>query len=448
LEEITMKPVQNTPPRRPEKSKKFIWDYEGIVGRRPLEYLEMLAENITGKVQHINATYTGGGVAEILTSLVPLSNGLGVETEWNVMRGDDEFFSVTKSFHNALHGNIDGLTDVRMYEPHGAPDELESQINVLGMKQDIFETYLHWNEINSEEMGVDGDFVFMHDPQPAAMIRAKEGGKWIWRCHIDVSSPDRLVWNFLKEFVSKYDASVFSAPLFARPDVCTRKFLVPPSIDPLSEKNIELSEGEIDKVLDRYEIVRDKPTIVQVSRFDRLKDIPGTIDAYKLVKERIDCQLILAGGVASDDPEGLEVHHEIAKMAEGDPDVHVLLGSPPFTEIEINAFQRAADVIMQKSLKEGFGLVVSEGLWKGKPVVGGATGGIPLQIIEGVTGYLAGSSEDAAHHISNLLKHPELARRLGENGREHVRNNFLITRQIKDYLLLMLSLKDSSGIVE
>ena len=443
-----MKPLQNIPPQNPEKSKKSIWDYESIVGRRPLEYLEMLAENITGNVQHINATYTGGGVAEILTSLVPLSNGLGVETEWNVIRGDDEFFSVTKSFHNALHGSLDGLTDIRMYEPHGTPEELGSRVGRLEMKQDMFETYLHWNEINSEEMDVDGDFVFMHDPQPAAMIRAKEGGKWIWRCHIDVSSPDRLVWNFLKEFVSKYDASVFSAPLFARPDIHTRKFLVPPSIDPLSDKNIELPECEIDKVLDRYEITRDKPTIVQVSRFDRLKDIPGTIDAYKLVKERIDCQLILAGGVASDDPEGLEVYHEIAKKAEGDPDVHVLLGSPPFTEIEINAFQRAADVIMQKSLKEGFGLVVSEGLWKGKPVVGGATGGIPLQIIDGVTGYLVSSSEEAAYHIANLLKHPELATRLGENGREHVRNNFLITRHLKDHLLLMLSLGDPSGIVE
>ncbi|MEA3283199.1 MAG: glycosyltransferase [Euryarchaeota archaeon] len=407
----------------------------------------MLAENITGNVQHINATYTGGGVAEILTSLVPLYNGLGVETEWNVIRGDDEFFSVTKSFHNALHGSPDSLTNVRMYETHGMPDEPGSQINVLGMKQDMFETYLHWNEINSEEIDVDGDFVFMHDPQPAAMIRAKGGGKWLWRCHIDVSSPDLLVWNFLKEFVSKYDASIFSAPLFARADILTRKFLVPPSIDPLSDKNIELSEDEIDKVLDKYEITRDKPTIVQVSRFDRLKDIPGTIDSYKLVKEKIDCQLMLAGGVASDDPEGLEVHREILKKAEGDPDIHVLLGYPPFGEIEINAFQRAADVIMQKSLKEGFGLVVSEGLWKGKPVVGGATGGIPLQIIDGVTGYLAGSSEDAAAHIANLLKHPELARRLGENGREHVRNNFLITRQLKDHLLLLLSLEGPSGIV-
>jgi len=390
----------------------MIEEYKEYMTEQSYNELINLGESFDGSIQHINATYTGGGVAEILTGLVPLSKGLGVETEWNVMRGDDEFFSVTKGFHNALHGSLDGLTDVRVCEPRGTPDELESQINVLGMKQDIFETYLHWNEINSEEMDVDGDFVFMHDPQPAAMIRAKEGGKWIWRCHIDVSSPDRLVWNFLKEFVSKYDASVFSAPLFARPDIRTRQFLVPPSIDPLSAKNIELPEGEIDKVLDRYEITRDKPTIVQVSRFDRLKDIPGTIDAYKLVKERIDCQLILAGGVASDDPEGLEVYHEIAKKAEDDPDVHVLLGSPPFTEIEINAFQRAADVIMQKSLKEGFGLVVSEGLWKGKPVVGGATGGIPLQIIDGVTGHLVSSSEEAAYHIANLLKHPELATRL------------------------------------
>lgn len=421
-------------------NKRSIWDYENIVGRYPLEYLELLAENITGNVQHINATHNGGGVAEILARLVPLFNGLGIETGWNAIRGDDEFFSITKSFHDALHGSLNGATGIRAHEHLSVPDELESQINELNLKKDMFETYLHWNDVNAEEMDVDGDFVFMHDPQPAAMIRAKEKGNWIWRCHIDLSNPDLLVWNFLKEFVSGYDASVFSAPLFARPDLRNRQFLVPPSIDPLSDKNIELSESEIDTVLDKYEITRDKPIITQISRFDRLKDIPGTIDAYKLVKRRIDCQLILAGGVASDDPGGAGVYHEVTEKADDDEDIHVLFGSPPFTEIEINAFQRASTVIVQKSLKEGFGLVVSEGLWKGKPVIGGATGGIPLQILDGVTGYLVNSAEEAGYRIADLLKNPELAQRLGENGREHVRNNFLITRQLKDYLLLMLSL--------
>ncbi|RLG23139.1 glycosyl transferase family 1 [Methanosarcinales archaeon] len=419
---------------------RSIWDYEDIVGRRPIKYLELLSENITGKVQHINATYTGGGVAEILTSLVPLLNGLGIETEWNAIRGDDKFFSITKTFHNALHGSLNGAIDVRSYEHPDVPDGLEKQINELNMKKDIFETYLHWNRINADEMNLDGDFVFMHDPQPAAMIRAKEKGNWIWRCHIDVSDPDLPVWNFLKRFISGYDASVFSAPLFTRPDIGTRQFLVPPSIDPLSDKNIELSQSEIDRVLDKHGIFADKPIITQISRFDRLKDLPGTIDAYKLVKKQMDCQLIIAGGVASDDPQGLGVYHEIIEKAGRDPDIHLLLGTPPFTDIEINAFQRASTVIMQKSLREGFGLVVSEGLWKGKPVIGGATGGIPLQILDGVTGYLVHSAEEAAYRITNLLKDPALAKRLGENGREHVRNNFLITRQLRDHLLLMLSL--------
>ncbi len=427
--------------------KRSIWDYEDITGRQPLEYLELLSENITGKVQHINATYSGGGVAEILSSLVPLFNGLGVETEWDVIRGDDKFFSVTKNFHNALHGSIGDATDAGTYKQPDASDRIDCQINELNMKKEMFETYLHWNEINADEMDLDGDFVFMHDPQPAAMIRTKGAGKWIWRCHIDVSNPDTHVWNFLRDFISEYDASVFSTPLFARPDLGHKRFLVPPSIDPLSDKNVELLPSEIDAVLDRYGITRDKPTITQISRFDRLKDLPGTIDAYKLAKKQIDCQLIIAGGVASDDPEGMEVYQEILQKVEGDEDIHVLIGSPPFSEIEINAFQRASDVIMQKSLKEGFGLVVSEGLWKGKPVIGGATGGIPLQILDGVTGYLVNSADEAAPRIVSLLENPELAKRLGENGREHVRNNFLITRQIKDYFLLMLGLEGPSGVV-
>ena len=427
--------------------KRSVWDYEDIVGRGLLEDLELLAGNISGKVQHVNSTYTGGGVAEILNSLIPLFKGLEIETEWNIIRGDDEFFSVTKSFHNQLHGRVGGPVDVHAHEQVSVLEDLEMEIKDLSTKRRMLETYLHWNRVNAEEMTNDGDFVFIHDPQPAALIHTKEKGHWIWRCHIDVSSPDPLVWNFLRDFVSKYDASIFSTPLFSRPDLGIRQFLVPPSIDPLSDKNIELSQSEIDKVLDKYEITTDKPIITQISRFDRLKDLPGVIDAYKLVKKRIDCQLILAGGVAADDPEGMEVYQEVLKKADGEADIHLLLGSPPFADIEINAFQRASTVIMQKSLKEGFGLVVSEGLWKGKPVIGGATGGIPLQVINGVTGYLVHSVEGAAYKIANLLKDPELARKLGENGREHVRHNFLITRHLKDYLLVMLSLENPSSII-
>ncbi|MEA1943747.1 MAG: glycosyltransferase [Euryarchaeota archaeon] len=427
--------------------KRSVWDYKDIVGRGLLEDLESLAEHIPGSVQHINATYTGGGVAEILSSMIPLFKGLGIETEWNVIRGDDEFFSITKSFHNVLHGRVEDAVDIHAHKHVSVLDGLERQINELNRRKDMLETYLRWNKINSEEMDFDYDFTFIHDPQPAALIDAKRKGNWIWRCHIDVSNPDALVWNFLRESVSRYDASVFSTPLFTRPDLRLRQFLVPPSIDPLSDKNIELSQSEIGRVLDKYEITPDKPIITQISRFDRLKDLPGVIDAYKLVKKRIDCQLILAGGVAADDPEGMGVYHEVMKKADSEADIHVLLGSPPFTDIEINAFQRASTVIMQKSLKEGFGLVVSEGLWKGKPVIGGATGGIPLQIINGVTGYLVHSVEGAAYKIANLLKDPELARKLGENGREHVRHNFLITRHLKDYLLVMLSLENPSGII-
>ena len=427
---------------------RSIWDYEGIVERCLLEDLELLAEHISGKVVHINATYTGGGVAELLSSLIPLFKGLGIETEWNIIRGDEEFFSITKSFHNVLHGRINGEVEVpAKYEPVSVLDGLKREIEELNRRKDMFETYLHWNRINSEEVDLDGDFVFIHDPQPAALIDAKQRGNWIWRCHIDVSNPDPLVWNFLRESISKYDASIFSTPMFSRPDLRIRQFLIPPSIDPLSDKNIELSQDEIDRVLDKYGIVQDKPIITQISRFDRLKDLPGVIDAYKLVKKRIDCQLILAGGVAADDPEGMGVYYEVMEKAEGDKDIHVLLGSPPFSNIEINAFQRASAVIMQKSLKEGFGLVVSEGLWKGKPVIGGATGGIPLQIVNGVTGYLVHSVEGAAYKIANILKDPELARKLSENGQEHVRQNFLITRHLKDYLLIMLSLENPSGTI-
>lgn len=400
-----------------------IWDYEPYVGKKAIEELILLAEKIKSKsIQHVNSTYIGGGVAEILSRLIPLLKELGIEARWDVIKGDESFFKVTKSFHNALHGRQTEI-DMRM-----------------------FESYLKWNEVNASELEFNSDIVFIHDPQPAALIKARNKGKWVWRCHIDLSNPDPLVWGFLKRFIEKYDASIFSTPSFAREDLGIRQFLVPPSIDPLSEKNIELPEGKIFEVLEKYEIYPDKPIITQISRFDQLKDPSGVIDAYKMVKKYIDCQLVLAGGLAHDDPEGMEVYQECLRKAEGDRDIHILLLPP--ADLTINALQRASTVVLQKSKKEGFGLTVAEALWKGKPVIAGATGGIPLQVKNGLTGFLVRSIEGAAYKIKYLFRNPEFARKMGENGREHVRHNFLITRHIRDYLLIILALERESNKIE
>ncbi len=400
-----------------------VWDYEPFVGEKAIEELIVLAEKIKGKsIQHVNSTYVGGGVAEILNRLIPLLKNLGIEARWDVIRGDESFFKATKSFHNALHGR-------------------QTEIN-----DKMFEDYLKWNEANANEMNFDSDIIFIHDPQPAALIKARKKGKWVWRCHIDLSNPDPKVWGFLKEFIKNYDASIFSTPSFAREDLGIRQFLVPPSIDPLSDKNIELPEEKIFEVLEKYNISLDKPIITQISRFDQLKDPSGVIDAYKMVKKHIDCQLVLAGGLAHDDPEGVEVYQECQRKAEGDKDIHILLLPP--ADLVINALQRASTVVLQKSKREGFGLTVAEALWKRKPVIASATGGIPLQIKNGITGFLVRSVEGAAYKIRYLFRNPELARKIGENGREHVRHNFLITRHLRDYLLIILALEHKSSIIE
>jgi trehalose synthase len=290
---------------------------------------------------------------------------------------------------------------------------------------------------------MDFTYNFIHDPQPIGLINNKLDKylindpytKWIWRCHIDVSNPNPIIWSFLNNYLKYYDESIYSMQHFA-PKSNIPQHIIRPSIDPLTDKNIELSDSKIDKVLNKFEITRDKPTIVQVSRFDRLKDMPATIKAYQEVKKQINCQLIIAGGVASDDPEGMEVYNEIKDRAGNDQDVHLLLGNPPFTEIEINALQSCADVIVQKSTKEGFGLVVTEAMIKGKVVIGGNTGGIPAQIIHGKTGYFAHDVESLSYRIIDTLKHPEIAKQIGQNAHEYVKENFLITRHISDYLKL------------
>ena len=395
-------------------------EYRPVVGTNEIEEIRMLAGKLEGrKMLNVNSTPEGGGVAEILARLVPLLKSLGIDATWDVIKGGDDFFNVTKIFHNGLHGGKVKLTS-KMFE--------------------IFESY---NDLNCSLFDKESDFYIIHDPQPVGLIKMRENfqGHWVWRCHIDVSTPNKRIWDFLQDYIVGYDASLFSMPQFSR-RLPIPQFLVTPSIDPLSDKNRELDKKYISSVLEKYNIDPERPYITQISRFDRLKDPLGVIQAYKLVKKKKDCQLVLAGGGAPDDPEGAQVLEEVNEAAEGDDDVKIL-ELPPFSDLEINALQRASTIVLQKSLKEGFGMTVTEGLWKGRPVIGGAVGGIKSQVINGVTGYLVYSVEGCAKRISELLDNPELGDRLGRNGKEMVRSRFLLTRHVKNYLLLMLGMKST-----
>jgi trehalose synthase len=400
--------------------------YRPIVGSQFIDELFRIAEHISGRtIQHINSTPVGGGVAEILYRLVPLTNELGVRATWDVIKGSDEFFNVTKAFHNALHGSGNDITD------------------------EMFEIFRETTKDNLATMNLYGDVIIIHDPQPAGLIMKKKeiGKKWAWRCHIDVSQPNKKLWEFLHEYVKQYDASIFSMPDFSQ-QLPIPQYLIAPSIDPLTDKNKELETEFIDSILRKYEIDPARPVITQISRYDRLKDPVGVIQAYRIVKKRYDIQLVLAGGGASDDPEGAAVLQEVQEMAEGDPDVKILL-LPAYSDKEINALQRASTVVLQKSIKEGFGLTVTEAMWKKKPVIGGATGGIRKQIIDGVTGYLVHTVEGTARRIIDILNDPKHAGVMAHNAFEHVRNNFLLTRHLKDYLLLMIALeRDGSDVIE
>jgi trehalose synthase len=356
--------------------------------------------------------------------MVPLLGQLGVDARWNIIKGTNEFFQVTKKFHNALHNRKENITE------------------------EDFALFMEITDSNVKDMKLEGDIIFIHDPQPAGLIKRKAevGKKWIWRCHIDVSNPSPLVWNFLRPLVVQYDATVFSAPAFST-ELPIRQFLISPSIDPLSDKNRELPQKVIDSVLVKYGIPNDKPILTQVSRFDYLKDPIGVIQAFEMVRKSFDCRLVFAGGTASDDPESDKVLSEVQERANNNPDIHILL-VPPNSDIDINALQRASTIIIQKSVREGFGLTVSEALWKGKPVVASAVGGIPLQIKNKFTGLLSYGIEGTAYDIRQLLTNPDYANWLGKNGREHVRHNFLITRHIKDYLLLFLAIEHPGDIIQ
>lgn len=399
-------------------------DYEQFTGRSVIEELKILSERLHGKrVANVNSTATGGGVAEILHRMIPLLRELGVDVEWQVIKGGERFFAVTKKIHNALHGRQEVISS------------------------DDYDHYLDVNRRNIDELKLDADILFIHDPQPAALVESRKqvGGKWIWRCHVDFSMPRPDVWSFLRQYIEQYDASVFSAPSFAR-DLSIRQVLISPSIDPLSDKNRELPSEQVRDILERFGIDPERPILTQISRFDYLKDPVGVVDMYRLVKKYSDVQLVLAGGGATDDPEAMKVLAEVRERAGDDPDIHILF-LPPASDIEINALQRGSTVILQKSLREGFGLTVAEALWKAKPVVASAVGGIPLQIAHKYSGLLSRTIEGTAFYVRQLLHAPEYARKLGENGREHIRSNFLITRHLRDYLLLFLSLYHPEEIV-
>ena len=388
-------------------------DYQNIIGQARLDGLHFLARDLKGKsIKMVNSTAVGGGVAEMLNRLVPLLSELEVPTHWDVITGGNDFFEVTKAFHNALHGSSYELT------------------------RSAQEIFLDYNERNRERLQFTEDMVVIHDPQPLGLIRSHEStpASWVWRCHIDLSNPDEHVWEFLRPLVERFDAAIFSSQSFSR-QLPIPQYLFYPCIDPLSEKNKNLPDDVIQKVCDEFSIDRSRPILTQVSRFDRLKDPVGVVQAYKLAKKYVDCQLVLAGGGASDDPEGAAVLQEVKEVAGNDPDI-IILDLPPWCALEINAIQRASTIVIQKSLKEGFGLTVTEALWKGKPTIAGAVGGIPNQIIHKLTGVLVHSVEGCAFQIRYLLTHPDFARQIGANGREHVKENFLMTTNVKRWLLL------------
>lgn len=399
--------------------------YARVVGQTEIDHLHQLAAHLKGaKVVHINSTKEGGGVAEILHKLIPLQRALGLDSHWEVVTGESLYYQCTKMFHNGLQGQ------------GAAPSEK------------MLEVYEQTNIREAERLAPllkDADVVFIHDPQPAALLAntPDRKGQWIWRCHIDVSKPNRRIWRYLKNHVRHYDASIFSLPEYVR-RMDHPIYLIPPSIDPLSDKNRELTPREVMSVYSDFGLDPARPIVLQVSRFDRFKDPLGVIESYRLARRHVPLQLVLAGGGASDDPEGEAVYQEVLAAVNGDPDIKVLL-LPPDAHVTINALQRAADIVIQKSLREGFGLTVTEAMWKGRPVIGGDTGGIRLQCINHRTGFLVRTPEGAALRIRYLLHNRERLEDMGRAAKRLVLENFLLTRHLREHLALMVGLRSGGG---
>lgn len=412
-----------------EQSPKFslttVADYAPLIGGEAADRILMKAERLRDfHVVNISSTYYGGGVAELLSSLTLLTNSAGIRTGWRVIQGRPDFFSVTKKMHNALQG---------------------AEIYLSDQKKQIYEEVAYENAVR---VHLDHDLVIVHDPQPLPLIcHYKRRAPWVWRCHVDLSAPNPSVWSYLKPFIERYDASVFSLPEYAQ-NLTTPQRFIAPAINPFSTTNMELSQSEIDERIARYDIPTDLPLIVQVSRFDKWKDPQGVIEAFKIARKEVDCTLVLVGNVATDDPEGQEVFESICQSE--DERIRVLSVQD---SVLVNALQRKAAVVLQKSIREGFGLTVAEAMWKGAAVIGGRVGGIKHQIEDGVSGFLVDSVEQTAERIVQLLNDEKLRRSLGKHARESVRQRFLMTRLMEDWLDLIGSfetvfqLKSSSNSV-
>jgi trehalose synthase len=393
---------------------KSLADYTHIVGRPLVEEIRELAEPLKGRrVVHLSATAFGGGVSEILYTLVPLMRDVGLEVEWQVIYGREEFFNATKIMHNALQGNPQDLTE------------------------DQWATWSQYNEMNARELSRGWDVCIVHDPQPAALYKLvpEKARGWVWRCHIDVSTPNPATMERLLPFIEGYPQSLFHVRDYVPAGMNGGVNIVPPAIDPLAPKNMALSLEDAVFVCKQFGIDTSRPMICQVSRFDPWKDPLGVIDAYRIVKAELpDVQLALVGSMASDDPEGWDFYNSTITHADGDPDIHILNNFNNVGAIEVNAFQSLAEVVIQKSTREGFGLTVSEALWKGRPFIGGNVGGIPLQVQDGESGYLVDNVDDCAARILDILRDPALGKSLGLRGKEHVRAHFLTPRYLRDYL--------------
>jgi trehalose synthase len=406
--------------------QKSLADYRHIAGRGLIDRIHELAEPLRGKsILHVSATAFGGGVSEILYTLVPLMRDVGLDAHWQVILGREDFFNVTKLMHNSLQGDAQEISD---------------------QQWEVFEAY---NAMNAQSLEGEWDVIIVHDPQPAALKQAvpDRGRRWIWRCHIDLSTPNPSTIDRMLPLISEYEATVWHRQEYvpAGLDGGIRK-IYPPAIDPLSPKNMALSPEDAAFVCEQFGIDTDRPLICQVSRFDPWKDPIGVIDAYRIVRERVpDAQLALVGSMATDDPEGWEFFHQTFRHADGDPDIKILNNLNNVGAIEVNAFQSQADVCMQKSTREGFGLTVTEAQWKSRPMIGGDVGGIPLQIENGISGFLVSSPEEAAERSIELLEDPELAKRLGRAGKEHAREHFLTPRLLRDWLRLFAELEDSDA---
>ena len=396
---------------------KSLDEYRQVVGDDVIGEIYARARGLMGKrVVHVNSTSQGGGVAEILSSLVPLMNDVGVETDWRVLHGNPDFFTITKKFHNALQGGSLNLTDIKK--------QLYIQAN------EAFSTYCH----------IDADCMIVHDPQPLPLIKFyKKKVPWVWRCHVDLSVPDEALWDFLKAFIMRYDIAIISSEMYRKEGLPVEQRIIHPAIDPLSLKNMELSKKDVLKYVQKAGIPTDKPLITQVSRMDIWKDPEGLLEIFKLVKEKVDCRLLYCYDMASDDPEGnavLQRTYRKAKKLVENGDVLFVVGN---SQIVVNAIQRISTVLVQNSIKEGFCLCVTEGLWKGKPVVATKVGGIPHQLVEAENGFLVDplDREAFADRVVQVLQNPDMAEQMGRKGKETVRKNFLTTRLLLDYLDLL-----------